>query len=53
MPKALEQRLAREARAKHLTGKRRDAYIYGTLSKVKREQAGKRKRPAAKSRRKK
>jgi hypothetical protein len=34
MPKALEMRLAREAAKKHLTGKRRHAYIYGTLRKV-------------------
>ena len=35
MPKALEDRLTREARAKHLTGRRRDAYVYGTLARLK------------------
>lgn len=39
MPKALEQRLTREARAKHLTGRRRDAYVFGTLARIKARQA--------------
>jgi len=31
MPKALEMKLEREADTKGLTGKRKNAYIYGTL----------------------
>jgi hypothetical protein len=31
MPKALEIRLRREARRKGLTGRRADAYVYGSL----------------------
>lgn len=31
MPEALEQDLRRRARRKHLTGKRKNAYIYGGL----------------------
>jgi len=31
MPKALEQKLKREADKKGLTGKRKNAYVYGTL----------------------
>ena len=34
MPKALERKLKREARKKGLTGKRADAYTYGTLRKT-------------------
>jgi hypothetical protein len=34
MPKKLEQKLKEEARKKGLKGKRRDAYIYGTMSKL-------------------
>jgi len=34
MPKALEQKLKREAKGKGLRGKRSDAYVYGTLQKV-------------------
>lgn len=34
MPKALENRLEREADTKGLTGKRKDAYIYGTMRKT-------------------
>lgn len=33
MPKKLERRLARQANKKGLTGKRRNAYIYGTMRK--------------------
>lgn len=36
MPKALENKLKREAAKKHLTGRRKDAYVYGTLVKLKR-----------------
>lgn len=35
MPKALEDKLKREASKKHLTGRRKDAYVYGTLAKLK------------------
>jgi len=38
MPKKLEQALARSADKKGLTGARRDAYIYGTLAKVKKRE---------------
>lgn len=34
MPKAMERRLARRATKKGLKGKRRNAYIYGTLRKT-------------------
>jgi hypothetical protein len=34
MPKALEKELIKEAIKKHLKGKRRDAYVYGTLRKT-------------------
>ena len=34
MPKALERKLARTARRKGLTGKRLDAYVYGTMNKL-------------------
>lgn len=45
MPKELEMRLKRQARAKGLTGKKADAYVYGTMRdtgwKPKREILGK------------
>ena len=34
MPKGLEGKLKRKARAKGLKGKRADAYVYGTMQKV-------------------
>lgn len=34
MPKALEQKLSKEASKEGLTGKRKDAYVYGTLRKT-------------------
>ena len=34
MPKALEQKLKREAKKKGLTGARADAYVYSTLRKT-------------------
>ena len=34
MPKALENKLKKEAKKKGLTGARADAYIYGTLRKT-------------------
>ncbi len=42
MPKALHDKLARKAKQKGLSGKRADAYVYGTLYKV--EHPGKRKK---------
>lgn len=36
MPKTVERNLKREARRKHLTGRRYRAYVYGTLAKIKR-----------------
>lgn len=35
MPKALHRKLMRQARKKGYTGERREAYVYGTLEKVK------------------
>lgn len=34
MPKKIEEKLIKEAKKKGLKGKRRDAYIYGTLKKI-------------------
>ena len=34
MPKKLEEKLKREAKAKGLTGERKDAYVYGSLRKA-------------------
>lgn len=34
MPKALEQRLKKEAKKKHLGKERTNAYVYGTLRKI-------------------
>ena len=34
MPKALESKLKREARKKGFSGKRANAYVYGTLRKT-------------------
>jgi len=34
MPKKLEAALKKEAKKKHLTGNRADAYVYGTLRKT-------------------
>lgn len=47
MPKKLEKKLEREAAKKGYTGRRRNRYVYGTLDKVKKEQAARR-RPAPK-----
>jgi len=46
MPEAMERKLRQEARKKGLTGKRADAYVYGTMQRVtkwkpKRGRAGK------------
>ena len=35
MPKALEDKLKKEARKKGLKGERFDAYVYGTMAKIK------------------
>lgn len=35
MPAALHRKLARRATSKGLKGKRRNAYIYGTMNKIK------------------
>lgn len=43
MPKALHDKLAREASQKGLTGKRRNAYIYGTLRSVEKKKGKKKK----------
>jgi hypothetical protein len=37
MPKALENKLKAEAKKKHLGKKRTGAYVYGTLSKIKKK----------------
>lgn len=34
MPKKLHDKLEKEAEKKELKGKRKDAYIYGTLNKI-------------------
>lgn len=34
MPKKLEQQLKKEAKKKHLSKERTDAYVYGTLRKT-------------------
>lgn len=34
MPKALHRKLTKQAKKKGLTGKRKGAYIYGTMKKV-------------------
>lgn len=34
MPKELHDKLERQARKKGLTGKRKDAFVFGTLNKV-------------------
>lgn len=34
MPKAMERKLKKQAKKKGLTGKRKNAYIYGTMRKT-------------------
>lgn len=34
MPKALHNKLARQATKKGLSGKRKNAYVYGTMAKI-------------------
>lgn len=41
MPKALERKLFAEAKKKHLGKKRTGAYVYGTLSKIKKAKSRK------------
>lgn len=42
MPKMLEHKLKKEARKKGLKGKRRNAYVFGTLARIKKAAKGKR-----------
>lgn len=44
MPKELEEELMRLARKKHLTGERKNAYVYGTLKKIEKKKDEKKKR---------
>jgi len=41
MPKEMERKLLIQAIKKHLKGKRKNAYIYGTLAKIKKAKGGK------------
>ena len=34
MPKRLHRKLNRQAKKKRLSGKRKDAYVYGTMKKI-------------------
>ncbi len=34
MPKKLERQLEQEAKKKHLSGERKNAYVYGTMRKL-------------------
>ena len=43
MPKWLHDKLNRQARKRGLTGKRKDAYVYGTMNKIEAGVLGKRK----------
>jgi hypothetical protein len=43
MPKKLHDKLAREATKKGLTGRRKDKYIYGTMSRIKKSKTHRRK----------
>lgn len=40
MPKKLHEKLERAAARKGLTGKRKAAYVYGTLARIERERKG-------------
>lgn len=42
MPKELERKLEREADRKGYTGQRKNRYVYGTMAKIKKEQAERR-----------
>lgn len=37
MPKALEEKLKKEARKKGLKGKHKDTYVYGTMARLKKK----------------
>jgi len=37
MPKKIEEKLKREANKKGLKGDRKNAYVYGTMNKIKKE----------------
>lgn len=37
MPKKLERELMKEARKRGLTGERKDAYVFGTMNKLKKK----------------
>lgn len=43
MPKELHRKLSREAKRRGLTGKRRDAYVYGTLNRIEKGGSARRK----------
>jgi hypothetical protein len=42
MPKVLHRKLSRQAAKKGLTGKRKAAYVYGTMKKVEKRKKSKR-----------
>lgn len=44
MPKRAHRAISREATKRGLTGKRRDAYVYGTLAKIDKARKAKRKK---------
>lgn len=50
MPRKLEMELKKAAKAKRLTGDRKNAYIYGTIAKIEREKKIKDKRSSKRSR---
>jgi len=39
MPKELHRKLARQAKKKGLTGKRKNAYVYGTMNEIEERRA--------------
>ena len=43
MPEKMKQSLMRRAAEMKLTGERKDAYVYGTLAKIEKQQKGKKK----------
>lgn len=42
MPKKIERKLKAQAKKKHLTGKRANAYVYGTMNKIEKRKKKKR-----------
>lgn len=48
MPEALKKKLRKEGRKRGLTGKKLEAYIYGTLHKIAKQKVRKRKSPGRK-----